>query len=448
MTRHPLSILGAWLVTLSAFLFLLVFLLDLFGVHHNPYAGLVFFLILPVFSVVGLLMIPIGIVLERRRQAHGLQPHRWPHVDLNNSHHRRVMATVGALTLANLLIVSLGAYRGVEYMESTQFCGQVCHKVMEPEFVAHREGPHSRVACVDCHVGSGASSFIKSKVDGTRQLLALARGSYSRPIPTPVRDLRPARDTCERCHWPDKFHEDKMKVIPEFANDEKNTGSATRLLLHVGGGLPQYGLGAGIHWHTSRSIDIDFVATDDRRQDIPYVRLKDQDGTVHEYRTPDATDAQIAAGERRQMDCVDCHNRPTHAFFASPERAVDAALSRGAIPSSVPFVRREAVTALKAAYPDRATADRQIAERLRAFYRQTESALPAIEYGQLDQLVRTTQALYARGVFPEMKVSWGTHPDNLGHTDAPGCFRCHDDRHKTRNGRVIRQDCDLCHAIQ
>jgi hypothetical protein len=150
------------------------------------------------------------------------------------------------------------------------------------------------------------------------------------------------------------------------------------------------------------------------------------------------------------MDCVDCHNRPTHAFAATPERAVDAALVRGAIPITLPFARRQAVQVLTATYPDRATANREISRRLREFYTATDgTSAPASEaVDGLEQLVRTTQFLYGRNVFPAMKVSWGTHQDNLGHTDAPGCFRCHDDQHKTSDGRAIRQDCDLCHDIQ
>jgi hypothetical protein len=454
MTRHPLSIVGAWLVTYSALIFIFVFFVDLFGFHTNPYFGLVFFLILPLFFVLGLLMIPSGIVLERRRQRRGLEARRWPRIDLNDPVHRRGLGIFLALTFVNVLIVSLAAYRGIEYMDSPRFCGQVCHTVMEPEFVAHRDGPHSRIACVDCHIGSGAPWFVKSKIDGTRQVVAVMRGSYSRPIASPVHDLRPARDTCERCHWPEKFHGDKIEVIREFASDEKNTSSETRLVLHVGGGMPQLGLGSGIHWHTDPRNEIDFVATDAKRQVIPYVRLKDRNGRVSEYRTEDVTDAAIAEGDRRRMDCVDCHNRPTHAFAATPERAVDAALARGAIPIALPFARRQAVEMLTATYPDRVTANRDIARRLREFYAPNDGT-PTPTSGaaggaadDLEQLVRTTQFLYARNVFPAMKVSWGTHQDNLGHTDAPGCFRCHDDQHKTADGRAIRQDCDLCHDIQ
>jgi hypothetical protein len=203
---------------------------------------------------------------------------------------------------------------------------------MEPEYVAHREGPHSRVTCVECHVGSGAQSYVYYKLNGLRQLAHLVQNSYPRPVPSPVVNLRPARSTCEMCHWPEKFHGDKVEIIPSYADDEQNTSSPTRLILHIGGGLPQFGLGAGIHWHTNPQNDIEFVATDEKRMEIPYVRLKDASGKVHEFRAPDVTDAQITGGETRRMDCVDCHNRPTHDFLASPERAVDEALARGTIP--------------------------------------------------------------------------------------------------------------------
>jgi hypothetical protein len=444
MTRHPLSIAGAWLVTLAAFLFLFVFLIDAFGLRHNPYLGLVFFLIVPVLFVIGLLLIPLGIALERRRVAAGRPVRRWPRLDLNDPIQRRTVGIIAALTLVNVLIVALAAHRGLAYIDSPQFCGQVCHTVMQPEFVANRDGPHSRVPCVECHVGSGASSFVKSKVDGSRRVVAMMFGTYARPVPSPVHDLPPGRDTCQHCHRPEKFHGDRVKDIPEFASDEANTMSATRVVLHVGGGMPELGRPAGIHWHTANEIEF---ATDAKRQEIPYVRLKAADGSVREYRTAEATDAKLAGLERRRMDCVDCHNRPTHEFFATPARAVDAALARGVIPRAVPFARREAVAALEATYADAPTAERMIAERLRTFYAANDGGADA-RSAELEQLVKTTQFLWARNVFPAMKVSFGTHPSNAGHTDAPGCFRCHDDQHKTKDGQAIRQDCDLCHDIQ
>jgi hypothetical protein len=443
VTRHPLTVIGAWLVTVTAFVFIFVFFVDLFGLDQNPYFGLIFFVVLPVFFVIGLLMVPAGWLLERRRRTKGLAPRRWPRIDLNQPRYQRGAAVIGALTIVNLLIVSLAAYRGVEYMDSTAFCGQVCHTVMEPEYVAHRDGPHSRVSCVECHVGSGAESYMYYKINGARQLIDLVRDTYPRPIPTPVLNLRPARSTCEQCHWPAKFHGDKVEVIPAFGNDEHNTPAPTTLVLHIGGGMPRFGLGLGIHWHTNTQTEVDYIATDAKRQVIPFVRVKGADGKVVEYRTPDVTDAQLAAGESRRMDCIDCHNRPTHAFAVTPERAVDAAIFTGAISQSMPFARREAVAALKGTYADRAAAGAGIAERLRAFY----TAHPAAK-AEVDRLVDATQFLYTHNVFPAMKVTWGTHPNNLGHTDSPGCFRCHDDQHKSTDGRVIRQDCDLCHDIK
>jgi len=448
MKRHPLSVLGVALTTFSAVLFLFVFLADLFGLHTNPYMGIVFFLILPAFFVFGLLLIPAGIYLDRRRRLKGLEPRRLPRIDLNDPDHRRVALAVLSLTFVNVLIVSLAAFRGIEFMDSPQFCGQVCHTVMEPEFAAYQDGPHSRVRCVDCHIGPGASWFVKSKLDGTRQVVAVMRSNYSKPIETPVRTLRPARDTCERCHWPEKFHGDKVEVIREYGNDEKNTETVTRLMVHVGGGSERMGVASGIHWHMNVANEIDYVATDDKRQVIPYVRLKDRQGNVREFRAPGATDDQVAKGERRRMDCMDCHNRPSHPFSPSPERAVDAAMARGEMPAALPFARRQAVEVLKAAYPDRQTAEKQIANDLRGFYGKNYAALISTHQSQIDQLVGAAQRLYGRNVFPKMNVTWGTHPNNLGHTDAPGCFRCHDDQHKTADGRVIKQDCDLCHDMQ
>ena len=448
MKRHPLSVAGVGVVTLSAMVFLFVLLLDMFGLHTNPYMGIVFFLIIPMFFVGGLLLVPAGMFLERRRAARGLAPRRWPRLDLNDPVHRRGVLAVSALTLVNVLIVSLAAYRGLEFMDSPQFCGQVCHTVMEPEFVANQEGAHSRVRCVDCHIGPGAPWFVKSKLDGTRQVFAVMRGTYSKPIGTPVHNLRPARDTCEQCHWPEKFHGDKVNVVREYGNDEKNTESVTRLLVHVGGGSERLGIASGIHWHMNVANEIDYIATDEKRQVIPYVRMKDRQGTVREFRAPGVTDEQIATGERRRMDCMDCHNRPSHPFSPSPQRAVDAALARGEIPQSLPFARRESVEALKVAYPTRADAERDIATRIRLFYGQNYASLVPSHGSQIDQTVRAAQRLYARNVFPGMNVTWGTHENNLGHTDAPGCFRCHDDQHKTADGRVIKQDCDLCHDIQ
>ena len=259
--------------------------------------------------------------------------------------------------MANIVIVSLAAYRGVEYMDSVQFCGQACHSVMKPEATAHADGPHARVTCVECHIGAGATWFAKSKLSGTRQLFAVSFHTYSRPIPSPVQNLRPARDTCEQCHWPAKFHGDKVQRIVEYGDDEKNTESVTTLQIHVGGGTERAGAASGIHWHADVANEIDYISTDDKRQVIPYVRVKDRTGAVREYVAEGVTPDQLAKGERRRMDCMDCHNRPSHQMAATAERAVNAAMARADIPSSLPFVRREAVKSPEGELSDRGRGD-------------------------------------------------------------------------------------------
>jgi hypothetical protein len=445
---HPLTMLGAILATIGAVLVLTVFVLDLFGFHTNPYIGILIFLVLPAIFVLGLALMPLGVWLNRRRERAGRGPAHWPTVDLNNASTRRVILAVSVLTFVNVLIVSLAAYKGIEYMDSVGFCGQVCHEVMEPEFIAYQDGPHSRVTCVECHIGSGASWFVKSKLSGARQVAAVLANSHSRPIPSPVDDLRPARDTCEQCHWPEKFHGDKVDVRREYADDEANSETAMTLRIHVGGGSEKLQMATGIHWHMNVANRIEYVATDEKRQTIPWVRLTDRQGRVREFRVPDVTDEAIAQGERRVMDCMDCHNRPSHPFSPSPERAVDRAIGFGEISRELPFVRREAVAALKEKYESREAAERGIADRLRGFYQKNYPAVVTARGPALNRAVDVAQMLYRRNVFPRMNVTWGTYGNNIGHTDAPGCFRCHDDNHKSKEGAVIRQDCELCHTIE
>jgi len=447
LVRNTISLAGVVLASLGAVLFLIVFFADLFGLHTNPYIGILFFIVLPGIFIFGLLLIPFGIWVERRWH-HGKRLASWPRLDLNDPVQRRGVVMFLALTLANVVIVSLAAYRGLEYMDSVQFCGQVCHTVMKPEFTAYQDGPHSRVACVQCHIGSGASWFAKSKISGTRQILAVTFHTYSRPIPSPVENLRPARDTCEQCHWPEKFHGDKVRRIVEYADDEKNTESVTTLQVHVGGGSERLGLAQGIHWHMNVANEVEYIATDDKRQVIPWVRMKDRNGNVTEFVADGAKPEDLAKGERRRMDCMDCHNRPSHPMASTPERAVNELIARGDVPRTLPFVRREAVKALKASYASQDSAEQGISRALRDFYRTDQPAAYMAQRQDVEKAVRATVAMYKRTVFPEMHVQFGTYPNNIGHMDFPGCFRCHDDNHKSKDGKKIGQDCETCHSIQ
>ena len=450
LIRSPISVVGMVLTTISAVLFLVVFLADLFGWHTNPYLGIVFFLILPGVFLFGLALIPFGAWIERRRRARGRAPSEvhWPRIDLNDPAQRTTAVIVFVVTMANIVIVSLAAYRGVEYMDSPQFCGQVCHTVMKPEFTAYQDGPHSRVTCVQCHIGPGASWFAKSKISGARQVLAVSFHTYSRPIPSPVQNLRPARDTCEQCHWPEKFHGDKVRRSYQFAADAKNTESVTVMQVHVGGGSERLGIAQGIHWHMNVANEVEYIATDDKRQVIPWVRVKDRFGNVREFSAEGVTPEQLAKGERRRMDCMDCHNRPSHPMAATPERAVDELIARGVIPRTLPFVRREAVKALKVTYPTQEAAGEGISRTLRDFYRSQYPQAYMSQRPDVEKAVQATETVYRRNVFPEMNVQFGTYPNNIGHMDFPGCFRCHDDNHKSKDGKAIGQDCESCHKIE
>ena len=442
--RHPLAAAGAAITTVMALLFIVLLALDFAGFFHTPYFGLLLFVLVPAVFVLGLILIPLGILLERRRRRAGKAPAEWPRIDLGSPRHRQIALGVFLLTCVNLVLLSIASVGAVHYMETTTFCGQVCHTTMEPEYVAHQSGPHARVPCVDCHVGPGVDALVQSKMAGTRQLWHVVTNRVAKPVPTPVHTMRPARFTCENCHWPEKFHGDEVRVFEEFGDDEKNTPTATTMRLLVGGGSAALGIGTGIHWHMNLDNRIEYVAGDEKRETIPFVRLRTRDGTVREYFAPNVTAEQMANREVRQMDCMDCHSRPAHTFFATPQRAVDAAMSQGRLPRELSFVRREAVAAVAAEYPDKAAALQAIATRLREFYKTQSGA----EARLVDRAVSGTQEIWARNVFPAMKVTFGTYPNHIGHVDSPGCFRCHDDEHKTKDGRVIGQDCEMCHKEQ
>ncbi|MEQ1896460.1 MAG: cytochrome c3 family protein [Vicinamibacterales bacterium] len=441
--RNGLSLVGTAIATAMAALFVALALLDLAGYLTNPYLGLLLFVAIPTVFVAGLLLIPLGLWRERRRRARTPEAAtgEWPVFDLRIARQRAIAVAVLTLTVVNLVIVSMAAYGGVHYMETREFCGQVCHETMEPQYVAHQTGPHSRVACVSCHVGSGAGAVARSKFKGLRQLVLVATDRAPRPVAPPLQVMRPAVETCEQCHWPEKFHGDRQKVVREYGDDQASTETGTTLTLHLGGGSAVLGIGTGIHWHMNLDNVVEFVATDSTRQSIPYVRLTNREGRVKEYVAEGADRTTLAAQPMHRMDCVDCHNRPAHAFSPSPARAVNEAMAQGRVPRDLPFARREVLAAVSDGYPSRDSARAGIARRLEGIYR-----AQGISADRTARLVAGAQDVYARNVFPAMRVSWGTYPNNIGHMDAPGCFRCHDDSHKAGDGSVLTQDCETCHT--
>ncbi len=442
--RNPLSLVGVALATAMALVFLVLAILHFAGYLGNPYVGLLVFVAVPVLFVAGLLLVPIGGWWHaRRRRLHPEAPD-WPVIDLRQPRQRVVLTGVIALTVVNLVIVSLATYGGVHAMESVEFCGQVCHVTMEPQFVAHQAWPHARVACTQCHVGPGAGAFVEAKMAGTRQLFQVMTNRVPRPVPPPAHLIRTARETCEGCHWAELFRGDVDRVIREYADDEANTETVSRMQMHVGGGSARLGAGTGIHWHMNLDNRIDFAPPREGEDVIPYVRLTDRQGNTREYLAEGVTREQIADRDLQRMDCMDCHNRPAHTFHFTPARAVDAALAQGALPRELPFDRREAVAAVsETPYADRAAAFEAIATRLEGFY----SSRGAVDAPLVRRAVTATQAIWAQNVFPSMNVTWGTYPNNIGHLDSPGCFRCHDDSHTAADGKVISQDCELCHTL-
>jgi len=377
----------------------------------------------------------------------GSLPAAYPTLSLKEPALQRLLVLVGALSVANVAILATASHQGVSYMDSTQFCGMTCHSVMAPEYTTYLNSPHSRVACTECHIGEGAGWFVRSKLSGTRQLFAVFLKTYSRPIPSPVKHLRPARDTCERCHWPQRFVGDRLLVRTKYAEDEKNTPSTSVLVLKIGG---NHGSGSvGIHGrHLSDKSRISYVATDDRRQVIPSVTYVDDDGKRVEFLSTEVktTPEQLAKVERRDMDCIDCHNRPTH-VFELPERALDRALADARISPDLPFVKRKGLELLKVDYTDREQARTRILQAFVEYYKKEQPQAYANHRALVEGAANQVVAIYERNIFPEMKVGWGVHPNNVGHDDFLGCFRCHDDNHKSADGRVITQDCTACHAV-
>jgi hypothetical protein len=448
--RNYISFAGAVIVAASLASILLLFLIELFKAADNPYLGIVTYVILPAFLIFGLVVTVGGMLLERRRRRRWPDSEipEYPRVDLNDPRQRRIAFTLVGASFLFIFMSAFGSYRAYEYSESVEFCGTTCHTVMKPEHVAFMATSHARIRCVDCHVGHGAESYARSKLNGARQLYSLAFNKYSRPINTPVHNMRPANETCEHCHWPSKFYGAQLKTFNHYAYDEQNSLRQTRMFINVGGGDQQTGPVAGIHWHMNLANEISYIASDTHRQVIPWIRVKDRQGNVTEYydRTRPLSAEQISTGDKRRMDCIDCHNRPAHTYLP-PDLAVDQSFAAGRLDPSLPYLKRQAMEALNKTYSTEDEAIRTIASTLDGFYRSNYGDV----YQQKGDLVKgaitETQRIYKTNFFPEMKTNWETHPNNIGHLYSSGCFRCHDGEHVSNTGKVIPIDCNVCHTV-
>jgi nitrate/TMAO reductase-like tetraheme cytochrome c subunit len=436
-----ISAIGGVIAIGALFSFALLVWMDFTQGDTNPYLGIFTYIVAPGFLITGLALVFFGAWAQRRwaiKHA-ATMPDKW-RLDFTNPAQRRVMVLFGVGAVGFIMLSAFGSYQTYHYSESVQFCGEVCHKAMNPEFVTYQRGAHARVGCVDCHIGSGAEWFIKAKINGTHQLISYTLDNYNRPIATPLKQLRPAQDICAKCHWPEKFHGNVEMNYEHFLSDKANTPYTVRMLMHVNKSAPGSPPG-GIHWHVSDTEKVEYYATDDKRQDIPWTRVTNlKDGTSRVFRTPDFT-GEPPADRIRVMDCMDCHNRPAHVFPTANE-AVEKAMADGTLSRKLPNIKRVAVQAMSQEIATDAEAAQKIADYLRSKY--TDKALAT----ELPGAIAAVQAVFATSIFPERKADWRVYPNNIGHKDWPGCFRCHDSKHTSSTGRTISSsDCNSCHTI-
>jgi nitrate/TMAO reductase-like tetraheme cytochrome c subunit len=438
--RNWISWTGLLLAASALFAFLLLFFFDLFAVHRNPYIGILAYVLAPAFFILGIAIAIFGALLQFRRDRRAVRA-AVPSVitiDFSRPRDRRILGLFALASVAFLFFTALGSYQTYQFSESVEFCGRACHLPMEPQFVAFQHTAHASVECVACHVGPGAAAYFKTKINGVKQLYHTVRNDFDRPIRLTPANLRPSQAICEQCHWPKKYVGNVERTYQHYLSDEKNTPFAVRLLLNVGGGDPSNGPVGGIHWHMNIANKIEYIATDDQLLSIPWVRMTNSQGVTAEYRDPDFKDDPTKYQIRR-MDCMDCHSRPAHKLH-TPNEAVDLALLTGRLDSKTPWVKSKVVAALTKPYSTKAEAEQAIASSLREAYPDLAQAGP---------IINAAQAMYRENFFPEVKVDWHTYPDFVGHKNWNGCFRCHDGKHVTADGKmsIKASDCRSCHLI-
>ncbi|MDE2214954.1 MAG: NapC/NirT family cytochrome c [Candidatus Omnitrophica bacterium] len=427
---------------------LFLFAIDFASPKSSIYLGLLTYVFLPPFLIVGLILIPIGASLKRGRLLRGSKEGKPKPIviDLSLATHQNavVIFMIGTVTL--LVMTAIGSYRAFNYTESTQFCGLTCHQIMKPEYDTHNHSPHERVRCVECHVGSGANWYLRYKVAGTKMLVKTFDGRYQRPTPAPLNTLRPAKEICEQCHWPGKPFSAILLNKVYYADDPSQTPPwRINLLMRVGNGKNGE---AGIHAHMYFNNEIFYVADDAKRQHISWVKTVDKSGKATIYTSKNSPYKKVNPPQDkiRRMDCIDCHNRAAHRFEA-PDVLMNRALAQGKISPSIPMIKSEGVEVLGDKYNSTSQAEKQIRSKLTDYYKQKYFAYYTKNRPAVEQAAEEITLLYGQNFFPEMKSRWDDYPDNIGHMISRGCFRCHDNEHKSADGKVIERKCTLCHII-
>ncbi|MCL2761196.1 MAG: NapC/NirT family cytochrome c, partial [Desulfuromonadales bacterium] len=390
---NPISILGIILAALGTILIVTFFGMMMISKTDNPYLGMFIYFAFPGILIVGLILVPVGAWFKRKKlRKKGLaNVEKLPVLDFNDPVKLRLSIFFLVATIVFVVIVGIVSYKGFEFTESTTFCGELCHTVMEPEHVAWSNSPHAKIKCVECHVGPGAKWYVKAKLSGLHQVWAVLTHSYTAPIATPIENLRPARETCEQCHWPEKFYEGRQKTFYHYAPNEENSPREIDMLLHIGRGLH----GKGIHWHIGQEVT--YIARDKKRNDIPYIAVKEADGSITEYISTEnpISREEIEKAVKRRMDCVDCHNRPTH-IYNSPSNEMDMKFVTGKIDRSLPYMKKVAVDILKQPYSSKEEAMAAIAKGIPEFYQKEYPEIAKSKAAAINNAVEQVQDIYSR----------------------------------------------------
>lgn len=450
---NPISLFGTILASVSALIIFFFMIAMIFFEHgeSGSYIGLFIYIVLPVFLVFGLILIPIGMKRRSRRIKREGEGSAVKNIvlDMSNQRHWNAMGMFIAGSIIFLLLTGIGSYKAFHYTESIEFCGTLCHSVMEPEYVAYQESPHSRVTCVACHVGDGAGWYVRSKMSGLYQVYSVLLNKYPSPIETPIHSLRPARETCEECHWPEKFYSHNLRNQKNYLADSANTEWNIMLKVMIGSEHTQEGLVEGVHWHINPNVKVEYIASDKKREFLPWVRYINKasgDTSIYTDIYESLDQEAMDTLELREMDCLDCHNRPSHQFLPA-QVFVDDLLASGRIPHELPELKSLAMQIFNTPFSTRDSGAMFIRENVMEFYQGSYPDLAEKNPQLLDQAIDGLLVGYNKNIFPEMKANWDAYPSHIGHMEFNGCFRCHNGSHESEDGKIISRDCNLCHTI-
>lgn len=446
-TKNMLSLIGATIALVSLFMIVFLFVLTTFFERSPIYMGVIIYMLLPAVMIIGLILIPVG--MWKSRTVKSGSDTYWPFVDLNDPKHRNALTIFIVGTAVFFLLSAVGSYEAFHYTESVEFCGTMCHEVMQPEYTAYQSSAHARVACAECHIGGGAGWFVKSKLSGLYQVYAVIADIVPHPIETPIANLRPARETCEQCHWPQKFYARKQRVERHYLNDEENTEWDIYLNMKLGPAHSALGFEEGIHWHINPNVKIEYKTTDKKLQDIPWVKftnLKTGTETIYSDEENPLKEEDAEKTILKQMDCMDCHNRPSHSY-KPPAFFVNEAITAGRIPRELPEIKSLTMQICAEEFTTSDSADMYIEKTIKTFYEEDYPEIVEDQPELIEQAIAGFKEVFHVNIFPEMKVRWSAYPNHIGHLEFDGCFRCHDDQHSSEDGKVISRDCNLCHTI-